>query len=382
MDEVGVDAFHTLLGSLYDAVTTGTGFQTFNAVLCAHFNLRSAMLIVRDARTLSAKCYWQHGSDAAWLESYAVDYSREDLLAQHMITAPIAGFYASNLDIPRPERIAGSRFFREWIAPQNIAYAAGCIVMREGDHLTEFFVQRTPQQPPFTRQEMAGLNRLVPHLQRAIQMQQRFMDLQIGQHYLGAALDKLVVPAILLNETGRIAFANASATATLKQRDYLWNDGGRLTFRHSALTHTFNVELHRAIRISQGEELELDGVVMLPRVGQPPLTLMVTPLRVPLGTRSSGAALLFMFDRQASPAVTAGIVRSLFGLTDAEAGLAVALCSGMSLDDVAGERGVSIHTTRAQLKSIFAKTGTKRQADLVSLLLTSPAYFVSSDSDA
>ena len=87
---------------------------------------------------------------------------------------------------------------------------------------------------------------------------------------------------------------------------------------------------------------------------------------------------MFVFDPQATPNVTADLVRRLFFLSEAEAELTVALCSGKSLDAVASERGVSVHTTRAQLKSIFNKTGTKRQADLMSLVLTSPAYFLNS----
>ena len=37
---------------------------------------------------------------------------------------------------------------------------------------------------------------------------------------------------------------------------------------------------------------------------------------------------------------------------------------------------VSPHTIRTQLKSVFLKTGTNRQSELVALLLASPAYFI------
>lgn len=378
MDSAGIntDDWQLLLGSLYDSVTAESGFQTFNDILCRHFDLRGATLIVRNAETLAGKFLWQHGSDPVWLERYAIEYGSEDLLAQHVVTAPIAQFYASNLDIPFQERIAESRFYREWIVPQNIAYAAGSIVMREGEWLTEFFVQRSSAQPPFTRHDLARLNQLIPHLQRAIQMRQRFMDLQIGQTYLAGVLDRLVMAAILFDHSGRIAFANASATAQLKKREHWWRDGGKLSFRHSGLTHVVDATVHHAIRISGGEEMELDGVVMVPRTGQSPLTLMITPLRVEHDMHAEGAALLFAFDPQSAPLVTPGVVRHMFGLTEAEAELAVALCCGKSLDEAALERGVSVHTTRAQLKNVFIKTGTKRQADLMSLLLTSPAYFL------
>lgn len=62
------------------------------------------------------------------------------------------------------------------------------------------------------------------------------------------------------------------------------------------------------------------------------------------------------------------MLRSAYGLTQAEALLAVALCRGTSLGEFAAERGISIHTARTQLRALLSKTRTERQADLVGLL--------------
>ncbi|GAC1372315.1 MAG: hypothetical protein NVS3B3_06210 [Aquirhabdus sp.] len=102
--------------------------------------------------------------------------------------------------------------------------------------------------------------------------------------------------------------------------------------------------------------------------------LMITPLQ--LKGAVQGAALLFAFDPETTPTATLSLIRRLFGLSEAEAMLSVALCSGRTLDDVAIERGTKMNTIKSQLKNIFIKTGTKRQSELVSLLLASPAYFL------
>ena len=115
---------------------------------------------------------------------------------------------------------------------------------------------------------------------------------------------------------------------------------------------------------------------MLPRNERMPLMLMMSPLRLAGEPPIQGAALLFIFDPEATPALTKDLVRKLFSLSEAEAELAVALCGGNTSDDIAKERGTSINTVKSQLKSIFLKTGTKRQSELVSLLLASPAYFL------
>lgn len=58
----------------------------------------------------------------------------------------------------------------------------------------------------------------------------------------------------------------------------------------------------------------------------------------------------------------------LFGLTAAEARLAKGLASGLDLTEYASRAAVSKETVRTQLKAVFAKTGVRRQADLVRVL--------------
>ena len=51
----------------------------------------------------------------------------------------------------------------------------------------------------------------------------------------------------------------------------------------------------------------------------------------------------------------------------------VKIAQGRSLDEAAKDRGVTRNTARTQLKQVFAKTGTKRQGELVRLVLSGVA---------
>lgn len=55
-------------------------------------------------------------------------------------------------------------------------------------------------------------------------------------------------------------------------------------------------------------------------------------------------------------------------LTPAEARIALGIARGEALVTIAKAHGISIATARTQLKSVFAKTGTHRQGQLVALL--------------
>ena len=56
---------------------------------------------------------------------------------------------------------------------------------------------------------------------------------------------------------------------------------------------------------------------------------------------------------------------SVYDLTAAEAELAALLCEGETLAAAADFRGVKLNTARTQLKQVFSKTRTNRQAELV-----------------
>ncbi len=63
-----------------------------------------------------------------------------------------------------------------------------------------------------------------------------------------------------------------------------------------------------------------------------------------------------------------------YPLTPAEAKIAIALLQGGDLRGIAAAQRVSLETVRTQLKSVFAKTNTARQADLIALLMRATSH--------
>jgi DNA-binding CsgD family transcriptional regulator len=62
-------------------------------------------------------------------------------------------------------------------------------------------------------------------------------------------------------------------------------------------------------------------------------------------------------------------LKNRFGLTPAEARIVLRLVSGDSLRSAAKALGIKYETVRTHLKSIFQKTGTRRQAELVIVVI-------------
>jgi DNA-binding CsgD family transcriptional regulator len=117
------------------------------------------------------------------------------------------------------------------------------------------------------------------------------------------------------------------------------------------------------------------GAMSVPRPddGQP-LTMLVSSVRgrdvdrFAALTMPDAAVLLFIID----PANRAGIpvawIMDSYGLTKAEAKVALAASSGLTIPETANRMRVSRNTVKTHLGRIFAKTGTSRQSELAGLM--------------
>ena len=109
------------------------------------------------------------------------------------------------------------------------------------------------------------------------------------------------------------------------------------------------------------------GSVAIPRDEGCPLILRVAPVVGP--AHADGAkAVITLVDLEEGPELPDELLRAAFGLTPAEVRLAQRIACGDGLEDIAERHQVSLCTVRAQLKTVFQKTQTHRQSQLVSLL--------------
>jgi DNA-binding CsgD family transcriptional regulator len=111
------------------------------------------------------------------------------------------------------------------------------------------------------------------------------------------------------------------------------------------------------------------SIAVAGRLRHVPLIAHVLPLRLSgLDVFAGAVSILFLtpITQQHGPAPE--LLQALFDLTPAEARVASMLVDGLSVETISETHGVSRNTVRTQLKSIFAKTGIDRQADLVRLL--------------
>lgn len=181
-------------------------------------------------------------------------------------------------------------------------------------------------------------------------------------------LDRTQTAVVLLDEQRRVIYANARA-AGLQQR----KDGIRLTQSGIGLSRAPDHAKLQALVERALASRSIIGSMSAGRApGKRPYVLFVHPLpdrRQPPGTVRP-AVCVVIADPDSKRGVRPGDLRTIFGLTDAEARLLTRLASGKDLKLAAREIGVTYGTARARLAEIFQKTDTRRQGELINLVLT------------
>jgi DNA-binding CsgD family transcriptional regulator len=215
-----------------------------------------------------------------------------------------------------------------------------------------------------------------PHLKRAFQLHTRIHGLDTKGNSATEVLDHFDQGVVLLDARGRVLLVNQVATALFGAERTL-----RLTARGLIAAVPFeNKQLanlvHGAIATGSGKSLHAGGAMTVSRRGlRRPLQLLVTPLRtrtVHLDKQTPVVA-IFISDPDRKPISRAAVLVQLFGLTPAEARLAQLLASGSDLKQASECLGVTRSTLRSQLKSVFGKTNTNSQSQLVRLIMLTPS---------
>jgi DNA-binding CsgD family transcriptional regulator len=182
-----------------------------------------------------------------------------------------------------------------------------------------------------------------------------------------AALNAMRLPAIALDQHGFVAEVNAAAE-TIFDNDVKIKD--RRLFVRDPASRALLKEVIDQLRTSPRLNPLATDPIIVQRRDKMPVIVRFWPFdwaaHLPV---QEVRALLTLNALGPKPGPPPAILAKTFRLTPAEAKLACVIARGVSPEIAAGELKNSRETARNQLKSVFAKTDTHRQSELVALLL-------------
>jgi len=274
-------------------------------------------------------------------------------------------------------RVLESAFYREFVSRHaRVCDTAGVCVVRSRDAFAFVSVLRAVGARDYGPDEEALLRRLVPHLQRAFEVQRRLAEVDLERAATAEVLDRLPTGVFLLGEDRRVLFENTAARRIVARGDALTlTRESRLTTIGPLGRRPLERAVAEACRTMRGSERSGGAAFRLERSeGRPAYGVVVSPLAVRvvrfLSRRPAAVVLVGDPDRPVPPEV---VLREMFGLTGAQSALVALLGAGESLDDAAEKLGVTRNTARWTLKQVFVRTGVTRQSELMRLLDALPS---------
>ena len=199
------------------------------------------------------------------------------------------------------------------------------------------------------------------------------------------ALDRLAVGVVFVDRLSRVRHANRRGADLLKKGDGLSSKRDGLAALSSDGTRILRKAIWEASLTSARQTGSAGGALRLPRrSGKRAYEVLVAPLPArSFGRWSGGAtAAVLIRDPESDTAAPPEVLAALYGLTPAESRLAAAFSAGQSVKDYAEAAKITIGTARWTLKQVMAKTDTRRQSELVRLLLAGVARFGRRDEES
>jgi DNA-binding CsgD family transcriptional regulator len=261
-----------------------------------------------------------------------------------------------------PEELDREPIYREVWRPEGVGWGmATAIPIPTGENVT-FILSRRMERGPFERASADRLDELRPHLARSVLISAR---LQLERaRVAGEALAALGVPALVLNDTGKVLAANPlieALTGFVRWRAFdrvsLKDRGADQLLRDAVAT--IDSESRPQVRSFPVRDVEAEATMVA----------HVIPIRLSardIFLRCFAVLALTPITRPQAPPIE--LVQSLFDLTPAEARVARSLASGKTAEAIAADDGVSVNTVRTHVRQVLAKTGCERQAEVVALL--------------
>ena len=189
-------------------------------------------------------------------------------------------------------------------------------------------------------------------------------------------LDLIEFGVVLYNAEKTPVFVNSSAQQIFDKGDGISYRSAEIEIDDSKAGQRFTKLFNDTCREDVALSSRAGGMLSIPRsTGRFAYTLTIVSMRGSFVDCNNVTAVAFIFDPLKKQTTTFNVVADCYNFTNTEAELAVSLMHGASLEESAQKRGVSYNTMKTYLHSIFSKTNTNRQVDLVSLLLRTVAGF-------
>lgn len=376
-----------LINTIYEGATEPSRWEAILPAIADWIGAQKGLLFTPLNAPDNNGFYFTHAIPESVMQLWGARYAAQDIWATRSMERGL--LYEGNIivgddEVPF-EELKRSEFYQELLVKHDVAHLLSGIVFGLNSPQSNPYVVctllRGVDSGRFTHSERDRLSILVPHLSRSLGVMTRLRDLELKAAASLAALDRLSVGILLFGARGSVAFANRAACKTLEQDDGLrwqhrYGDSslGDVITRDAVSQDALTSAIRSAVAPDLIHAVHFSRSVSVPRPsGRQDYTLNFSSLAAhnEFGSGSDAPrAIVFITDNAEPIKLDGELFRKSYGLTPAEVRLAETLAECLTVEETAKRLGVSKHTVKTQLQSIYTKTNTNNRAKLMRLIVS------------
>lgn len=279
------------------------------------------------------------------------------------------GVVASDGDCARSlARRQKSKFYVDILKPNDIEHTLlGVIDTCETHHVMIWF-HRSKRQGAFKAADRRFLETLMPHWYRAIRQKLSYDYFHTALSSAGLVLDQSPFGLYILDHDGRLLYATAVGRLQCQEQSGIGVRNDMLVFDNRDVRKAYGQMLMAARQGRGDNDPRMRPIAFEKTDGNGSYQIGLRRLQLPsrrssLATRNVLA--LFVYDTGVRQDLSIESLKSLYGLTDAEARVCGLLYQSKNLPETADILGISINTAKTHLNRSFRKVGVQSQAELV-----------------
>jgi DNA-binding CsgD family transcriptional regulator len=357
-----------LIGEIYDAALDPTLWPEVLAQSARFVDGFSAALVFKDATKKSGNLYYDTGDiDPHYRQLYFDTYVKLDPSTTSHVLAEIGEPIATADFMPYDEFLE-TRFYKEWARPQQLADFVTAVLEKSATGAALFGVFRHERNGPADEEMRRRMRLIIPHIRRAALIG-RVIDLKTAEaDSLADTVDGISAGMFMVDASTRIVHANVNGHAMLAQGSLLRAVGGKLAPNDASAEQGLNEVCAMADGGDAAVGVNGIAIPLMACDGERYLA-HVLPLtsgaRRRAGATYAAAAAVFVHKAALESPSPLEVIGKLYKLTPTELRVLLAVVEVGGVPEVAEALGIAESTVRTHLLRLFAKTGAKRQADLV-----------------
>ena len=369
-------------GNIYASVGKPEAWTALMGELCTLFNATIGLFVASGQGQRDHSFYAAHNHSERLARAYSDHWWQHDLwlLAGIKTGAYVSGSVAIGTDLVSAAELRESAFYKDFLLEMPAEHLLGAIVADGSEaapgfesvpptHISFF---RPPAASPFTRRNANLLAALVPHLQRAFAMDCQWRAMQEQLNVFHTSVNSMDFGVAFIDAAGHVRHANSAAAALVQK---LWPDN--TAGIESILRLPANEALRQLIEnaaVGSGGAVKLQSSQSAQLVGCQAVAIAIA-VASPGASRTAAvrlSVLLLIVDSARRPDAAADFLSKAFFLSKSESRLLPLLIKGYAPAEIAQALNLKLPTVRSQLSSVFAKTNTARQQDLMALASAMP----------